>query len=118
VLKRIMEVKRIVVAEAPAGYKRLIYQLGRNHSAAPPPLDQLPFGVIPTKQWGFFLPEWVESYKEIRIGKTLDLGSHMLLCGEWSEEVVLRAATPRLHHIHFLYYLHQKGGRLHYPIVS
>jgi hypothetical protein len=60
----------------------------------------------------------VESYKEIRIGKTLDLGSHMLLCGEWSEEVVLRAATPRLHHIHFLYYLHQKGGRLHYPIVS
>jgi hypothetical protein len=117
VLKQIMEARRIVVAEAPAGYKKLIYQLGRNHSAAPPPLAELPFGVVATRQWGFALPDWVESYKEIRIGKTRDLGSHMLLCGEWDEEVVLRAATPRLHHIHFLYFLHQKHGGLHYPIV-
>ena len=56
--------------------------------------------------------------KEIRIGKTLDLGSHMLLCGEWSEDVLLRPPTPHLHHIHFLYYLHQKRGKLPYPIVS
>jgi hypothetical protein len=118
VLKQIMEVKRIVVAEAPAGHKQQIYQLGRNHSAAPPPVDQLPFGVVSTKHWGFVLPDWVESYKEVRIGKTRDLGSHMLLCGEWTEEVVLKPATPRLHHIHFLYFLHQKQGRLPYPIVS
>ena len=111
VLKRVMEVRQIVVAEAPAEYKQMIYALGRNHSASPPPVDQLPFGVIATRQWGYHLPEWVESYKEIRIGKTLDLGSHMLLCGEWGEEVVLRPATPRLHHIHFLYFLHQKGGK-------
>lgn len=118
VLKQIMDVKRIVVAEAPAGYKKLIYQLGRNHSAAPPPVDQLPFGVLSTRQWGFVLPDWVESYKEIRIGKTRDLGSHMLLCGEWTDEVILKPATPRLHHIHFLYFLHQKNGRLPYPLVS
>jgi hypothetical protein len=109
VLKRIMEVRQIVVAEAPAEYKQMIYQLGRNHSASPPPVDQLPFGVVATRQWGYYLPEWVESYKEIRIGKTMDLGSHMLLCGEWAEDVVLRPETPRLHHIHFLYFLHQKG---------
>jgi hypothetical protein len=118
VLKRIMEVGRIVVAEAPAGYKKLIYGLGRNHSAAPPPVDQLPFGVVASRQWGYHLPEWVESYKEITIGKTLDLGSHMLLCGEWDEEVILKPATPRLHHIHFLYFLHTKGGRLAYPVVE
>ena len=118
VLKQIMDVGRIVVAEAPAAYKKSIYQLGRNHSAAPPPVDQLPFGVVATRQWGFLLPEWVESYKEVRIGTTRDLGSHMLLCGEWTEEVVLKPATPRLHHIHFLYFLHQKRGRLSYPIVS
>jgi len=117
VLKRIMEVGRIVVAEAPAGYKQAIYKLGRNHSAAPPPLDQLPFGVVATRQWGYYLPEWVESYKEMQIGKTLDLGSHMLLCANSDEEVILRPATPRLHHIHFLYFLHQKGGRLPYPVV-
>jgi hypothetical protein len=118
VLKRIMEAGRIVVAEAPAEYKQMIYQLGRNHSASPPPVDQLPFGVIATRQWGYHLPEWVESYKEIRIGKTLDLGSHMLLSGEWDEEVALRPATPRLHHIHFLYFLHAKQGRLAYPIIA
>jgi hypothetical protein len=117
VLKRIMEVGRIVVAEAPAGYKKVIYQLGRNHSATPPPLDQLPFGVVATKQWGFYLPEWVESYKEIRIGKTMDLGSHMLLCGQWDEDVILKPPTPRLHHLHFLYFLHQGQSGLEYPIV-
>lgn len=118
VLKRIMDVGRIVVAEAPASYKQVIYTLGRNHSAAPPPLEQLPFGVISTDRFDFCLPEWVESYKEIRITGTRDLGSHMLLCGEWTEDVVLKPATPRLHHLHFLYFLHQKGGCLGYPIVS
>jgi hypothetical protein len=118
VLKRIMEVGRIVVAEAPAEYKKVIYGLGRNHSAAPPPVDQLPFGVVQTRRWGYYLPEWVEGYKEITIGKTLDLGSHMLLCGEWDEEVILKPPTPRLHHIHFLYFLHAKGGRLGYPVVE
>jgi hypothetical protein len=118
VLQRIMDVKQIVVAEAPARYKPLIYQLGRNHSAAPPPLDQMPFGVIPTRQFGYYLPDWVESYKEIRIGKTLDLGSHMLLLGDWTKDEILQPPTPRLHHIHFLYFLHQKGRRLAYPIVQ
>jgi hypothetical protein len=117
VLKRIMDEKRIVVAEAPAEYKKLIYQLGRNHSAAPPPLDQLPFGVVATRQFGFYLPDWVESYKEIRIERVQDLGSHMLLCGKWDEDVILKPATPRLHHIHFLYFLHQKRKSLSYPII-
>jgi hypothetical protein len=117
VLKKIMEVGQIVVAEVPADYKQLIYQLGRNHSASPPPLDQLPFGVVATREWGYYLPEWVESYKEIRIGKTLDLGSHMLLCGEWPEDVTLKPETSRLHHIHFLYYLHEKGGKISYPVI-
>ena len=105
VLKRIIEVRQIVVAEAPAGYKQMVYELGRNHSAAPPPIHQLPFGVVASRRWGYYLPEWVESYKEITIRKTLDLGSHMLLCGEWNEEVILKTATPRLHHIHFIFFI-------------
>jgi hypothetical protein len=118
VLKRIMEVGQIVVAEAPAGYKKLLYGLGRNHSAAPPPIHELPFGVVATRRFGYCLPNWVESYKEITIDKTRDLGSHMLLCGKWDEEVILKPATPRLHHIHFLYFLHARGGRLGYPVVE
>ncbi|HXB95663.1 MAG TPA: hypothetical protein VNU70_10905 [Puia sp.] len=117
VLKKIMDVGKIVVAEFPAPYKPEIYKLGRNHSASPPSLDQLPFGVFPTRRFGFYLPEWVESYKEISIRQTLDIGSHMLLFGEWSEDVVLKPATPRLHHIHFLHFLNQKGRGETYPLV-
>jgi hypothetical protein len=118
VLKKIMEVKRIVVAEAPAKYKPVIYQLGRNHSVAPPPLNQLPFATIPTRELGFYVPEWVESYKEITIDKTIDLGSHMLLCGQWKEDIQLKPATPRLHHIHFLHFLYLKGRGLTYPVIQ
>jgi hypothetical protein len=118
VLKKIMEVRKIVVAEAPAKYKPVIYQLGRNHSAAPPPLSELPFATLPTRNFGFHVPEWVESYKEITIDKTIDLGSHMLLCGQWKEEVQLKPATPRLHHIHFLHFLYLKSKGLNYPVIQ
>jgi hypothetical protein len=117
VLTRIMDEKKIVVSEVPASYKPFIYKLGRNHSAAPPPLDQLPFGVIATREFGFYIPEWAESYKEIHIRKTLNLGSHMLLFGEWTSDVVLQPPTPRLHHIHFLHFLHQKEEGMSYPLV-
>jgi hypothetical protein len=117
VLKRIVDVKKIVVAEAPAIYKGAIYTLGRNHSASPPSLEEYPFGVIRTRQFGYYLPEWVESYKEVTIGRTTDLGSHMLLSGRWSEEVLLKPATPHLHHIHFLHFLYLKGRGQAYPVI-
>lgn len=117
VLKKIVDVKKIVVSEFPAEHKPAIYKLGRNHSAAPPSLSELPFAVNATKGFGFFVPEWVESYKEVDILKTIDLGSHMLLFGEWSEDVILKPSTPRLHHIHFLHFLHQQKRGEAYPLV-
>ena len=117
VLKRIVDVKKIVVAEAPASYKGTIYKLGRNHSASPPSLEEYPFGLIRTRQFGYYLPDWVESYKEVRIGRIADLGSHMLLCGQWTEEVLLKPATPHLHHIHFLHFLYLKGIGKPYPVI-
>jgi hypothetical protein len=119
VLKRIMDVKKIVVSEVPAEYKWQIYKLGRNHSAAPPPVHELPFGVVRTQEFGFLIPDWAESYKEIHIRHAQDLGSHMLLWGEWKEDTILKEATPRLHHIHFLHFLHQKkDGVMAYPMAS
>lgn len=117
VLKHIQEEGKIVVAEAPAQFKKVIYQLGRNHSATPPPLEELPFGTLRTRHFGFHLPDWVESYKEITIRRTTDLGSHMLLSGVWTEEVQLKPATPRLHHIHFLHFLYLKGRGVGYPVI-
>jgi hypothetical protein len=119
VLRNIMDVKKIVVSEVPAEYKWQIYKLGRNHSAAPPPIAELPFGVVTTREFGFLIPDWAESYKEIHIRRALDLGSHMLLWGQWDEDIILKDATPRLHHIHFLHFLHQKkDGAAAYPMVS
>jgi hypothetical protein len=116
-LSRIVETKKIVMSEVPAGVKDTIYRLGSHHGSAPPPPDQLPFGVIPSDRFGFWVPDWAESYKEIRILRTIDLGSHLLLWGEPVAESILRPATPRLYHIHFLLYLHQLKKGTAYPLV-
>lgn len=113
-LREIIEARKIVVSEVPGQYKSMIYELGKGHLSAPPLLNELPFGVITTGKFGFVVPEWAESYKEIVIVKTIDLGSHMLLYGEWSEETILKPETARLHHIHFLHFLHQKGRGRNY----
>jgi hypothetical protein len=116
-LSRIVETKKIVMSEVPALYKEAIYQLGSHHGSAPPPPDQLPFAVIPSGRFGFWVPEWAESYQEISILQTIDLGSHMLLWGEPVEKTVLREACDHLYHIHFLLYLHQLKTATAYPLV-
>jgi hypothetical protein len=115
-LREIMEAGKIVVSEVPGQYKSMIYELGKGHLSAPPSLDEVPFGVITTAKFGFVVPEWAESYKEIALLKTIDLGSHMLLFGEWLEETILKPETARLHHIHFFHFLHQRGRGRSYPL--
>ena len=78
-----------MVSEVPFDYKEIIYQLGKHHRK---PLSEtrVPFGMIQSEIFGFPLPEWVNSYKEIRIADHLNLGSHMLLWGEVLNEKYLR----------------------------
>jgi hypothetical protein len=116
-LKKIMAAQKIVISEVPAQYKSVIYQLGKGHITAPQPVDRLPFPIIRTAEFDFSIPAWAESYKEVRIQKTLNLGSHMLLIGRWANEVTLKPPTPRLHHIHFLHFLQQKKRGQAYPPV-
>jgi hypothetical protein len=111
-----METRKIVVSEVPGQYKSVIYELGKGHLTAPRLLGDVPFGVDITAKFGFVVPEWAESYKEITILKTIDLGSHMLLFGEWSEATILKPETARLHHIHFFHFLHQRGRGRSYPL--
>jgi hypothetical protein len=106
-LGRMLEMERMVVSEVPATHKSVIYQLGKGHLQAPPRLDELPFPVKSTATFGFYVPEWTESYREIRIRKTINLGSHLLL---WGEPVSFQQMAPpcqHLYHIHFLYYLYK-----------
>ena len=67
--------------------------------------------------FGFWIPDFVESYKEIRIIRTIDLGSHMLMWGEPLGETRIKPDTPHLYHIHYLLYLHQKAKGFSYPLV-
>lgn len=116
-LSKIIESKKMVVSEVSYRYKDIIYQLGSHHSATPPPVEQLPFKVINSKSFGFYVPEWAASYKEICIHKTINLGSHMLMWGEVLDECTLRSSEGHLYHIHYLLYLYQKRKHIEYPVV-
>ena len=116
-LSRIIAVKKMVVSEAGYEHKNTIYDLGTHHGGGAPPVDSLPFKVIDSAQFGFPIPEWVESYKEIQIIKTLDLGSHMLLYGEVVNEVSLHGSSGNLFHIHFLLSLYHQRKKFSYQPV-
>ncbi len=115
-LARMIETKKMAVSEVPFEYKDVIYQLGKHHRE---PLSEgsLPFSILQSEIYDFPIPEWADSYKEIRIVDTMNLGSHMLLWGEEINEKILHVPRQHLFHIHFLHYLHQKRKGLHYPLT-
>jgi hypothetical protein len=115
-LPRIIETKKIAVSEVPYEYKNMIYQLGKHHRDVMS-ITTLPFGIIQSDTWGFPIPGWANSYKEIRIVNTMNLGSHMLLWGEEINEKFLSHAPSHLFHIHFLHFLHQEKKGVAYPLV-
>jgi hypothetical protein len=116
-LPKIIETKKIVVSEVSFNYKNTIYQLGNYHKANPPSFESQPFKITCTSNFGFYIPEWVENYKEIKILKTIDLGSQMLLWGNVVNEKTLNRFESPLYHIHFLLYLHQQKKRQSYQII-
>ena len=116
-LSKIIEAKKIVVSEVSYEYKDVIYQLGKHHGSTPPTLDSLPFKTERSEKFGFYIPEWIFSYKEIEIVKTINLGSHMLMWGKVIHEKKLKEPTDNLFHIHFLLYLYQMKVRDTYRLV-
>lgn len=116
-LARIIEAKKIVVSELPFECKETIYRLGSHHSSSPPPTNELPFAVSPSHLFGFWIPDFAESYKEIKILRTINLGSHMLMWGEPLGATRIKPDTPHLYHIHYLLYLHQKARGFSYPLA-
>jgi hypothetical protein len=116
-LSKIIETKKIVVSEVSFNYKNIIYQLGEHHRTNPPSFNSLPFKIMHTSNFGFYIPEWIENYKEIKILKTMNLGSQMLLWGEVINERTLKSCEGHLYHIHFLLYLHQQKKGQSYQLV-
>ena len=116
-LSRIIKTKKMVVCEIAFDRKDVVYQLGKHHSSGPPSIESLPFNVLQTEQFGFYIPDWTESYKEIQIINTINLGSHMLLWGEVLNEKKLTGSTNGLYHIHFLESVYLKKNGLSYQGV-
>ncbi len=114
-LSRILASEKIAVSEIPFGYKDTIYNLGSHHSAQPPAIDELPFATVPSPHFGFPIPVWAENCREIRILRTINLGSHMLMWGAPEDETILNPVGDHLHHIHFLLHLHQREKGVQYP---
>lgn len=107
-LPRIMATGKLAVCEVSYKHQDIIYRLGKHHSGNPPALDELPFKVGLSNNYGFYIPEVAESYKEVRILRTMDLGSHMLLWGETADEQALGKPGDHLYLVHFLHFLYQK----------
>jgi hypothetical protein len=116
-LPRIIETGKLVVSEVSFKYKDIIYQLGKHHSGNPPSLDSLPFDVVLSKNFEFYVPALAETYKEIKILRTMNLGSHMLLWGELIEEDILTDPGNHLFIVHFLHYLYQKNQGVNYKLA-
>ena len=114
-LRRIIATRKMVVSEVPYVYKNIIYQLGKHHKDPQKAADDFP--VTNAGCYGFPIPGWANSYKEIEITRTLNLGSHMLLFGKELNAVTLSPANGHLYHIHFLHYLHQHKKKRAYPMV-
>ena len=116
-LKMILETGKLVVSEVPREFQDKVYALGKHHSGNPPSIDSLPFKVTETRNFNFYIPEWVESYKEVSVIKTINMGSHMLLWGEVIAENRLKEPSAHLFLVHFLHYLHQKNLGRRYSLV-
>jgi flavin reductase (DIM6/NTAB) family NADH-FMN oxidoreductase RutF len=107
-IRAIVDSGEMVVSEVPSSKKKEIYELGRHHQEPLPAPDSLGFGIIRTGQFGMYVPDWATSYREVKIARTLNLGSHMMLWGETVNQSALGPAAENFFHVHFLHYLHQK----------
>jgi hypothetical protein len=91
--------------------------LGKHHSQSPPSLEALPFSTITSKTFGFPVPAFAEKYNELRIEKTKDLGSHMLIWAQSVNEETLSPETKGIYHTHFLQHLFQHRWKNQYPLI-
>ncbi|SHG90900.1 NADH-FMN oxidoreductase RutF, flavin reductase (DIM6/NTAB) family [Chryseolinea serpens] len=101
-LDKIIQSKRVVIGDTARADLDVIYALGRNHSASPPPQDSLAFEVLKSERFGFPVPVFSASYKEIDLIAHHNLGTHTMLIGRIANAKLLWAAESYLYHIHFL----------------
>jgi flavin reductase (DIM6/NTAB) family NADH-FMN oxidoreductase RutF len=99
-LQKILAQKKIVISDTDNAKLETIYNLGRHHSSVPPNIEDLGFDTIPSALFGFPVPAFARSYKELSIINNYRLGSHMMLVGKLLNHYQVAESTASIHHIH------------------
>jgi hypothetical protein len=100
-LGKMLAMKRVVIADTTSVDLKTVYDLGRNHSASPPTVDELPFGVIKSERFQFYVPDFSAAYREFEIVKHFELGTHTMMIATAVNSVKLRNDQSYIHHLHF-----------------
>jgi hypothetical protein len=105
-LKKILEQKKLLVADTSDADIGTIYSLGRHQSISPPPIGSLPFSTSNSELFKFPVPGFSSSYKELEIIRSRNMGYHMLLVGRILNEVNTVAEPASLCHLHLFEFVH------------
>ncbi len=103
-LNKILGAKKVVVCDTDTVDISTVYNLGKHSSNAPTPLSDLPFGTCESEQFGFPVPDFTGSYKEIEIIYNREMGYHMLMVGKVVNHKKRKENAASLYHIGFLQY--------------
>jgi len=104
-LGKILSTKRLVISDTNKADIKTIYALGKHGSSAPPPLESLPFTVSKSEIFGFPVPDFSSSYKEVEIIQHRELGYHMLMLGKIVNAKETLSEPLLLYHVHILEFL-------------
>jgi len=107
-LDKILEEKKVVVCDTDTVDIETVYKLGKHSSSSPTPVEQLPFAVNDSERFGFPVPDFTGSYKEIEILQHKKMGYHMLMVGKVVNEKKIKQDTSSLYHVGFLQF--QQGN--------
>ena len=101
-LDKILAAKKVVVCDTDSADINIIYDLGKHSSTSPTPIEKMPFSTRSSDLFGFPVPDFSGSYKEIEIIQHRKMGFHMLLVGRIANVKQIKPDPSSFYHISFL----------------
>ena len=101
-LNKILEAKKVVVCDTDTVDIKTVYDLGKHSSTSPTAKEKLPFGTTNSELFGFPVPGFTGSYKEIEIIQNRKMGYHMLMVGKVVNSKQIQPNPASLYHVGFL----------------
>jgi hypothetical protein len=103
-LDKILGAKKVVICDTDTVDIDTVYTLGKHSSTAPTPKNQLPFKTHNSELFGFPVPDFAGSYKEVEIINHKKMGYHMLMIGKVLNQKNIKPNRASLYHLGFLQY--------------